>query len=127
VAQEKWRRPDVELLMVTPKMSSLAKRVLGEYRRRLLEDSFVLATRGTSPSAGFITTYLLMLVCRYRSRCLMWSPEGARRASPRADDFLDLYISPLLTTRRALSQICDGVRFRADRRDWKTCGALSVL
>ena len=78
-AQDKWRRPDVELLLVTPKMVSLAKRALAEYRRRLLEDSFVLATRGNSPSAGFITTYLLMLACRCACRRVVWTSFGVSR------------------------------------------------
>ncbi|KAK3266640.1 hypothetical protein CYMTET_24752 [Cymbomonas tetramitiformis] len=61
---EKWLRRDVSLLLLSPKFSSLVKKVVGDYRRRLMEDGFVLATRGATPSSGFMAVYLTMLACQ---------------------------------------------------------------
>ena len=58
--KDKWKRPDVQVLVVTPKVEATAKDLLLYYRQRVKEAGFVLATKGMAPSSGFVTVYALL-------------------------------------------------------------------
>ena len=65
--KDKWKRPDVQVLVVTPKVEATAKDLLLYYRQRVKEAGFVLATKGMAPSSGFVTIYALLQTAGYTS------------------------------------------------------------
>lgn len=76
--KDKWKRPDVQVLVVTPKVEATAKDLLLYYRQRVKEAGFVLATKGMAPSSGFVTIYALLQTCDHVS------VYGFGRQSPEA-------------------------------------------
>ena len=65
--KDKWKRPDVQVLVVTPKMEATAKDFLLYYRQRVKDTGFVLNTKGMAPSSGFVTIYALLQTCDHVS------------------------------------------------------------
>jgi hypothetical protein len=61
--REKWRRTDVQLIVVTPRMEAAARDFFQLYRWKLEKMGFTLKTKGTQPSVGFVAAFALMQVC----------------------------------------------------------------
>jgi hypothetical protein len=61
--REKWRRTDVQLIVVTPRMEAAARDFFQLYRWKLEKMGFNLKTKGTQPSVGFVAAFALMQVC----------------------------------------------------------------
>ena len=61
--REKWRRTDVQLVIITPKMEAAARDFFQLYRWKLEKLGFTLKTKGTQPSVGFISAFSLLQVC----------------------------------------------------------------
>lgn len=61
--REKWRRTDVQLIVVTPRMEAAARDFFQLYRWKLEKMGFTLKTKGTQPSVGFVAAFALLQVC----------------------------------------------------------------
>lgn len=61
--REKWRRTDVQLIVLTPRMEAAARDFFQLYRWKLEKMGFTLKTKGTQPSVGFVAAFALMQVC----------------------------------------------------------------
>ena len=61
--REKWRRTDVQLIIVTPRMEAAARDFFQLYRWKLEKMGFTLKTKGTQPSVGFVAAFSLLQVC----------------------------------------------------------------